>query len=246
MVIGLTLLKSAMRQAARWSGYEITKSRDASTMDAALRRATSFESVKTVVDVGASDGRWSLMAYRHFPDAAFVLIEAQGAPHGAALKKLSQSRPRMHYVIAAAGDHEGTAHFDASDPLGGAASEQPTGTHDVMVPMTTVDTEVRRLGLRPPFLVKLDTHGFERQIFEGARTTLAGTTLLIVEAYNFQLQEGSFRFHELCTYLDGLGFRPVDLVDVLRRPSDGVLWQFDLVFARSGRPEFSVNSYSAA
>ncbi len=68
--------------------------------------------------------------------------------------------------------------------------------------MTTVDTEVERLGLRPPHLLKLDTHGFEREIFIGAEKALATSSLLVVEAYNFELRPGAMRFHELCAFLD--------------------------------------------
>lgn len=110
--------------------------------------------------------------------------------------------------------------------------------------MTTVDAEVARLSLAGPFLLKLDTHGFEIPIFEGAASTLDQTSLLIVEAYNFELRPGALRFHELCTYLGGRGFRPLDVVDVMRRPGDDVLWQFDLFFARNDSREFASSAFS--
>ncbi len=109
--------------------------------------------------------------------------------------------------------------------------------------MTTIDIEIARRDMAPPFLIKLDTHGFEVPILDGAAETLSKAELLVIEGYNFKLRPGCLRFHELCDYLEQRGFRCFDLVDVLRRPSDGALWQFDLFFVRANRPEFSSNSY---
>jgi FkbM family methyltransferase len=212
-------------------------------MAGAFERSAKRFDIASVVDVGASDGAWSALVMRHYPDANYLLVEAQAEPHGPALARFARAHPNVRYVIAAAGDAEGTLHFDASDPMSGAASREPTGPNDIVVRMTTVDAEVDRLELRPPFLLKLDTHGFEVPIFEGAATTLEQTDLLVVEAYNFELTSGSLRFHELCIYLEGRGFRCIDLVDVMHRPSDGVLWQCDLFFARADRSEFAETTY---
>ena len=89
----------------------------------------------------------------------------------------------------------------------------------------------------------LDTHGFEVPIFEGAAETLARTGLIVVEVYNFKISPEALRFHELCAYLEGKGFRCVDILDVMHRPCDGALWQMDLIFARADRPEFANNEY---
>lgn len=236
-------IKASVKRAIRWAGYDIRRIDDSSTMEAALRRVSAALTISTVIDIGASDGRWSEVAMRYYPRAEYLLFEAQATVHEASLKEMASRHARLHYVLAAAGDHDGTIHFDASDAFGGAASERAFEQHDRLVPMTTVDAEVEHLQLEGPFLLKLDTHGFEREVLQGATDVLTRTALLIVEAYNFELRSGSLRFHELCGHLDGLGFRTVDVVDTLRRPSDGFLWQFDLVFARHDRPEFESNSY---
>lgn len=241
------MLQSAKAAAARLLrrlGYEITPAPLAPTMDAALARLAARQPVGTVIDVGASDGRWSRLAMRHFPDAAYLLVEAQEQAHGASLRAFAARDRRVQAVLAAAGDRAGEIFFDASDPFGGIAHHTaPAGA--ISVPMVTLDAEVARRGLRPPFLIKLDTHGFEVPILSGARETLARTAALVIEAYNFTLHDGALRFHELCAHLDGLGFRSADLADPMWRPGDGVLWQIDLVFLPKTRPEFSRNGYRA-
>jgi len=238
-------LKSAIKVIGNRAGYEICRLDDSSTMRGALCRLAARHRITTVVDIGASDGRWSLMALEEIPRASYLLIEAQDV-HEAALRAVAGREPRVQYVLAAAGDRVGTIHFDTSDPFGGAASEAAFHRADVIVPMTSVDAELDRRGLRGPYLIKLDTHGFESEILRGAANSLANTSVLIVEAYNFTLRPGAMRFHELTGHLEALGFRTVDLVGVLRRPGDQVLWQFDLVFSRSDRPEFKLDGFDRA
>lgn len=236
-------IKSAIQATAGRAGYEIHRLDSASTMDGALRRLSATHSdIRTVVDVGASDGRWSVGARRHFPDASFLLFEALEAPHGAALRALAAD-PAFRVVLAAAGDREGTVHFNAEDAFGGAASTEATGDGDIVVPMSTIDLEVARLGLSGPFLIKLDTHGFEVPILAGAETTLASTSAIVIEAYNFPIHPDALLFPDMCRHLMDRGFRVLDLVDVMRRPRDDALWQFDLVLTRADRPEFQWNGY---
>jgi FkbM family methyltransferase len=212
-------------------------------MERALERAAGRHRINTVIDVGASNGSWFNLARRAFPGVRGLLIEAQANPHEPALRALHLKDPTIDYVIAAAGDREGAIHFDASEPFSGAANREPFARNDVVVQMTSIDAEVTRRGLKGPFLIKLDTHGFESQILDGAAITLTDTAALIIEAYNFELRPGVLRFHELCSLLDARGFRCIDVADPMRRPGDGVLWQMDLVFARHDQTEFATDGY---
>jgi len=212
------------------------------SMDGALRRLAGA-GIRTVVDVGASNGRWSLAARRHFPGASFLLVEAQAEAHGAALERLRRRWPEVDLVLAAAGDRVGAVTFDARDPLGGVAGAAPGDPGSRTVPMTTLDAELDRRSLAGPYLLKLDTHGFEIPILEGARRTLPQARALVIEAYNFRVSGTALRFHELSAWLEQRGFRCADLVDVLHRPRDGALWQMDLVFVPVGAPEFGSEEY---
>ena len=199
--------------------------------------------IETVIDVGASDGHWSSRMMRHFPKANYLLIEAQAPAHAEALKKFKATHTNVDYELCAAGDHEGEIHFDASDPMGGQAATTPFAKNNISVPMATIDNLVRRRNLRGPFLIKLDTHGFEVPILEGARETMPQAGMLIIEAYNFTLCSGSLRFYELCGFLEGRGFRCVDFFDVMTRPQDNAFWQMDMVFLPSTHPVFRSNQY---
>jgi FkbM family methyltransferase len=211
-------------------------------MHTAMQRR-ALPRIATVIDVGASDGRWSREMMRHYPAANYLLIEAQARTHGEALRQFHATHANVSYELCAAGNQNGQIHFDASDPLGGQALPEAYSTNDIVVPMETVDALVSNRGLSGPFLLKLDTHGFEVPIFEGARETLPQCAMLIVEAYNFTVCAGSLRFYELCPYLDARGFRCVDIFDLLVRPHDQALWQMDMVFLPASDPVFGYGSF---
>jgi FkbM family methyltransferase len=200
--------------------------------------------VSTVIDVGASNGSWSAEMMLHFPKARYLLVEAHQRYHGGALRKFKSEHSNVEYALCAAGDREGEVHFwESPDPLGGGASHGQFAENDIVVPMATVDALVEKHQLRGPFLLKLDTHGFEVPILKGASRTLAEASMLIIEVYNFTLGPGALRFYEMCGYLEELGFRCADAFDLLPRPSDKVLWQMDMVFLPASHSVFKLNAY---
>lgn len=120
----------------------------------------------TIIDVGASDARWSYCARQFFPKANHLVIEAQ-AYHYKCLKAFGTEHPASRVVLAAAGAKQGQIHFDASDPFGGQASDEIV-RGATSVRMTSIDHEILSSGFPGKYLIKLDTHGFEVPIIQGA------------------------------------------------------------------------------
>ena len=196
----------------------------------------------TVVDVGASNGCWSELCMRSFPDANYILFEPQPV-HSEALDSFSESYPSSTIVKKAVGASEGETFFDAADPFGGALADTKKDDHTIRVDLTTIDNTLAELDAAGPYLIKLDTHGFERSILEGASNTLTQSNILIIEAYNYRVTDEALLFWELCEYLFQKGFRVIDLVDVMHRKHDTSLWQMDLIFIRSDWNGFNHNNY---
>ena len=136
--------------------------------------------VATVIDLGAARGEWSKMARTVWPEAKCHLIEANH--HWERDLHQLSADPAYSYVIAAAGPAKGVGHFQFSpDPFGGAGTSEgdPKG---VRVPQVSVDSECAEKGLAAPFLLKFDTHGFEREIIKGCTEVLKSTSLICIEA----------------------------------------------------------------
>jgi FkbM family methyltransferase len=195
------------------------------SLDAALNRtAARHTKVKTVIDIGASNGCWSKRLRKYYPHAFCLLVEANPY-HQAALEQFKAVHDNIEYVLAAAGDIEGEIYFDGTAPFGGLASHEASEQTNLKVPVTTIDSLCQQYQLEPPYLIKLDTHGFEVPIFEGAQASLRQASLLVVETYNFDIAPNSLRFPQMCQYLETKGFRCIDMCEPMYREYDQALWQ---------------------
>lgn len=245
------MLKKVLTKLFSFAGYKIIRiGREEERLlsefsqEGALFRASKMGiDVNTVIDVGASDGRWSRVCRNYFPNAGYLLIEAQQA-HEEGLKEFCRINHKSLYVLCAAGERDGELNFDSTALFGGLASPMPFKENNLVVKSCKIDTLVERHRLSPPYFIKLDTHGYEIPILEGAENTLKNANMLLIEAYNFKIAGNSLRFYELCSYLEIRGFLPVDLADLTRRKRDNCFWQMDIMFLRNDNNVFSSNSYT--
>jgi FkbM family methyltransferase len=215
------------------------------TMSAALRRAAALGvRPASIIDLGAAVGEWSQLAHSIFPDADYVLVEPL-CERAAALRAVCDRHPRMRHVPAAAGASQGQVTFDVSSDLDGSGIYGGASNNAArVVPMATVDAIVHSQGLLPPFVLKLDTHGYELPILAGAAETLAHTALIIMEVYNFSISPTAVPFWEICATLATRGFRPGDICDLMARPRDDLFWQADILFLPADHPSFHDSHYA--
>lgn len=200
--------------------------------------------VKTVIDVGAAKGDWSMLSKLHWPDASFVLFEPL-AERKDQLENLVNANAGFYLVPAAAGKQKGWVSFAVAEDLDGSGVTSDTdNSNSRQVAVTSIQEEIRRLNLRGPFLVKLDTHGFEVPILEGCHEIWNDISLFIIECYGFRIAKDSLLFWEMCAYMEGRGLRLFDMVDIMRRPKDGAFWQCDAFFIKKDHELFTNNSYS--
>lgn len=213
------------------------------TMQSALERCSKRGlDVRTVIDVGASDGRWSRDCMKVLPNANYFLVEAQEG-HEKGLRSFKNEQPKVDYIIAAAGRTDGKIYFNNDDLFGGLASETPLKNSCIEIPVIILDNEIKKRNLEPPYLLKLDTHGFEVPILEGAKNIIKSAQLIIIETYNYRLTDESFKYYEMCSYMEKLGFSTIEMVDLMLRKYDDTFWQMDTFFVPGKNENFEYNSY---
>jgi FkbM family methyltransferase len=221
---------------------ETATSRFMSTDRALWRIAGRGLEINTVVDIGASNGMWSAVCEKYFPACDYLLVEAQEA-HALALEAYCKSRLKAQYVLGVAGNECGEVYFDDRDLFGGVASKTPSVNAHKVLRQITIDSEIGTRGLTGPYMIKLDTHGYEVPILLGARKTLQKANLVVIETYNFRIEPTSLLFHEMVAYMRELGFGVIDMSEPLWRELDRALWQIDIFFVPLDRPEFLTNTY---
>jgi len=212
-------------------------------MPAAIRRIAEHEIPnRTIIDIGASSGSWSLKTMSAFPRASFLAIEPLRERQDA-LQRVKQKHDNFDYVLCVAGDKDrGEATLVVSEDLDGSTVDGAGGKPRT-VPTRTIDSIVAEKALTGPFLLKFDTHGYEIPILAGSKDTLAKTNVIIMEVYNFKITQHALRFPEMCSYMERLGFRCYDIAGPLLRLYDKAFWQMDICFARSDSSIFSYSQY---
>lgn len=199
--------------------------------------------VQVVVDIGASDGKWSIASMKHLPNASFLAIE----PLKERKDKLLTTKRRLNnfdYALCVAGDIDGEkVQLNVTEDLDGSTVEGSNPGTPRTCTVRTVDSLLTEKNLPGPYLLKFDTHGHEIPILSGCKSTLMNTNAIIMETYNFQLTSSSLRFHEMCSYLEQLGFRPVDIADPLLRAYDQAFWQIDILFIKEDSNVFKYPHY---
>jgi FkbM family methyltransferase len=146
----------------------------------------------TVVDVGCADGHFYVHHYGLglFPGSTALNID----PNPIYENSLKSIREVLggHYAIAAASDSEGEIELTMSthpywsslrprdDPYWDRINHMSQGTTKVRA--VTLDGLAAELGLRGPYLIKLDAQGAEVQVLRGARELLAQTSVVVCEA----------------------------------------------------------------
>jgi FkbM family methyltransferase len=201
-------------------------------------QARGFEA-RTVLDVGASDGRWSAMAAERFPKARFFLIEARAEMRGP-LDAFCERHPGSRWLQAGAGAAAGerllTIREDrhGSSFLPAASLDEARSGRQRSVPVVTIDSLLDGAGMAMPNLVKLDVQGFELEVLRGGRHLFGAVEVFIVETSFFRFLPGMPLFHEVIAFMADRGYYAYDFAGSLRRPYDGALGQTDICFARDG------------
>lgn len=206
-----------------------------------LRLKAHLPEPGTVIDLGAAVGEWSRKSLAVYPGVKHLLVD----PLSERIEKLDtlcQQYPEVSYVIAAAGEREGTLDINVSDDLDGSGIYAgQTGTRTVKA--VRLDSLVGEYACKPPYLLKFDTHGYELPILQGARNILPDTAAIVMECYTFHISSEARFFWEMCAHMDSLGFRVADVADPWPRAYDGALWQMDLIWLRKEHQIFSYKQY---
>jgi FkbM family methyltransferase len=193
-----------------------------------------------IVDLGAAKGSWTHKAIKVWSDALYELVEPIGEQINRIPEDLKEN-PKVRITEAVAGSAAGKVDLTLTPDLDGSGIYGGEGENIRNVKVITVDDLIKD---KPgDVLLKLDTHGYELPIFEGAKETLKRTQVVIVEVYGFHVAPTGKLFHEISDYLLKRGFRLYDIVDIMRRAKDQAFWQADAIYLREDHPVFSENSY---
>lgn len=198
--------------------------------------------VKTVLDIGANVGRFSITARKLFPDAHIYAFE----PLPECLAKaehLMRGDVRFTPMNLALGLERGETTFQKNAASPSSSFLKVTRAHVSAFPGTGMTTEVSvavdsldrvaaALNLETPLFVKIDVQGFEEQVLRGGEATIRRASVLLVETSFEAMYEGQTLFDGIYALLEGWGFEFKGNLDQAHAPADGRLLQADSLFVR--------------
>jgi FkbM family methyltransferase len=110
--------------------------------------------------------------------------------------------------------------------------------HTEEIQILTLDQAAGRIAGN--LLLKIDTQGYERQVIEGGRQTLARAAGVLLELPVIHTYKGEWHFHEALQYMFELGFVPAQIQAVGYHGSDHVsAVDFDCLFRPRGEVDGS-------
>jgi FkbM family methyltransferase len=200
--------------------------------------------ISRIVDIGASDGKWTRECAKVFPGASYLLIDPldENEP---ALRALCGQNPHYHYWMGALGAKSGQLELHVHGDQSSAFSSKEYGAIIRTVAMSTLDTLLAEnlLGGIPDF-IKLDVQGDELAVLAGAEEALKVASLVLIEVSFQRIYDTQPLADEVICFMRDHGYKILDLCSYAQRPLDGALCQADVLFAREATGCFSQTGWS--
>jgi FkbM family methyltransferase len=236
-------LREQLEHMLRWRGYELKEI--GSPLRGFPQCLTYAKSrglaPRTVFDVGVGHGTPWL--YNAFAEAKFVLFEPLPV-FDAELEALAH-RYRADLARVALLNRLGKAdlNFNIDFPTSSSLNEidpqykrfaEALGKSNFERITIHLETLDRMNHYEPPYVLKLDVEGAEREVLEGSRETLRHTDFLIVEMSVMRRFRGEPTFAAMIAFLDECGFELFDIPSITQTKCFGQLAYLDAAFVPKG------------
>ncbi|GAB3930896.1 FkbM family methyltransferase [Mucilaginibacter myungsuensis] len=188
-----------------------------------------------IIDGGAYVGDWTKSVRKIYPDATFVMVEAQPAKR-VILQAVASEFDNVNFEIALLGDAEKEMDFFEME-TGSSIYEENTNydRQKTTLMMHTLDSVADKYRKPESCFIKLDVQGAEIDILKGAPNLLTKTDFILLEISTLNYNENAPQFFDVILFMKNIGFVVFDIADE-RRTHDGILFQTDLIFVKESSP----------
>lgn len=199
---------------------------------------------RSVVDVGAHQGQFSIFASTRFPRAELWAIEPLPGPRARLVRVLggrsgltvipaaaSRSRGRAAFHVAEASDSSSLLEMTSANREAFAHAEEESVIEVCTAPL---DELLDGAALARPCLLKVDVQGGELDVLAGAERTLLGVDEALVECSFVELYRGQALAADVVSHMRDHGFA-LSGIHSLVRDAGGRRLQADFLFRRSAQ-----------
>lgn len=200
---------------------------------------------RTVVDIGAYKGEWTLLARNIFRDASFLMLEAQTG-QATDLETAKRACPeKIDYRITLLGpeNRESVTFYEYPAPTDSSALShlRSNYTRKIDRRMQTLDTVLAETGTLKPDLIKIDVQGYELEVLKGASDCLKSVQAILLEVSLVTLYQQNPLLYDVVNFMAGKDFVAYDVCGLMRSVNNAQLDQLDVIFV-PGKSTFLANN----
>jgi FkbM family methyltransferase len=195
---------------------------------------------KSIIDVGANIGQFSIAASYLLPDAVIYSVE----PDPRVAKKLRNNIEKKHSAnifVTAVGLEDGEVVLRVNEdsqvtsvlPLGKDRIKffpSSTVKEEIIVPIKKLDSLFSDSEILFPALLKIDVQGLEDKVIKGAERILTKIKWVIIEVSFANLYNGEVDFLNIVDLLEQHGFKFLKPLNFHTSPKTGEIIEMDALF----------------
>lgn len=236
------LIEKLIRKMANSIGLDIKRYKKSDTEFGNLCKMLSMHRIEQVIDVGANTGQFAKALRNHGYAGEIISFE----PTSTAWRKLiNSSKNDDKWQVAnrcAIGNSNGTMEINiSSNSVSSSLLAMNTNHLDAapesiysskeIVEVCTLDTYFKKHELLSNrIFLKIDTQGYEKNVLQGAESTLSRAIGIQIELSLVKLYEGQITHKELTEFLESKGYEIWSMIPGFTNKTSGRMLQFDATF----------------
>jgi FkbM family methyltransferase len=233
-------IKKHIHRFTRSLGFDFYALKDKSDSELLRLRWLQEMNIQTVLDVGANEGQFAVMIRKLLPQAAICSFEPIPDCYTRLISHFKNDRAFKGFNVAI-GDKEETIEMNINDFSPSSSLLEidelhienfKHTAHSKKQPITVKTLDGLRKELNPvkPYMVKIDTQGYEDKVIKGGQQVLAEAAVIFIELSYRPLYKEQTLFDDTYKELVRLGFAYHGNFEELLSPVNGLVLQSDGIF----------------
>ncbi|MGB4843861.1 MAG: FkbM family methyltransferase [Ferruginibacter sp.] len=234
--------KKYIHQFTRSLGFDFYALKDKSDGELLRLRWLKEMGINTVLDIGANEGQFALMIRKLMPQATIYSFEP--IPHCYEKLKTNFKNDKSFGAFnIACGDADAEIEMNINDfspssslleidELHVKNFKHTAASKKQLIKVKALDGLHNELRLKKPYLIKIDTQGYEDKVIKGGAKMIADAQVVFIELTYKPLYKGQTLFDDIYNEMLQLGFQYHGNTEELLSPVNGAVLQTDGIFIK--------------
>lgn len=234
--------KKYIHRFTRSLGFDFYALKDKSDGELLRLRWLQEMNIRTVLDIGANEGQFALMIRKLLPKAAICSFEPIPDCYNKLIAHFNNDTAFKAFNVAV-GDKEEMIEMNINDFSPSSSLLEIDELHvdnfkhtaqskKQLISVKALDGLRAELNLVKPYMVKIDTQGYEDKVIQGGQQVLEEAEVIFIELSYRSLYKEQTLFEDIYRDLVRLGFQYHGNFEELLSPINGAVLQSDGIFIK--------------